>query len=63
MKTDFQYKSSDLSEEHIEHICRFLKLTYVKGEYQKWHKYAAFKWWHKREMDKKDTLTRLNCKN
>ena len=63
MKTDFQYKSRDLSEEHIKHICRFLKLTYVKGEYQKWHKYAAFKWWHKREMDKKDTLTRLNCKN
>ena len=53
MKTDFQYKSSDLSEEHIKHICRFLKITYVKDEYQKWHKFAAFKWWHKRKMDKR----------
>jgi hypothetical protein len=50
MKTDFQYKSSDLSEENIKQICRFLKITYVKGEYQKWHKFAAFKWWHKNQI-------------
>jgi hypothetical protein len=53
MKTDFQYKSSDLSEEHIKQRYRFLKIPYVKGESQKWHKFAAFKWWHKREMDKR----------
>ena len=63
MKTDFQYKSSDLSEEHIKHICRFLKLTYVKGEYQKWSKFSQFKFWHKNEMVKRDTLTRLNAKS
>ena len=50
----FKYKSILLSEEHIKQICRFLDKPYVKGEYQKWHKFAAFKWWHKREMDKRD---------
>ena len=62
MKTDFQYKSSDLSEEHIEQICRFLKITYVKGEYQKWHMFSAFKLGHKKDMDKRDALIELNCK-
>ena len=55
MKTDFQYKNSDLSEEHIRQICRFLDKPYIKGEYQKWHKFSAFKWWNRREMDKRDT--------
>ena len=50
----FKYKDDGLSEEHIKQICRFLDKPYVKGEYQKWRKFAAFKWWHKREMDKKD---------
>jgi len=63
MKTDFQYKSSDLSEEHIKQICRFLDKPYVRGEYQKWHKFSQFKFWHKNEMDKRDALTRLNAKN
>jgi hypothetical protein len=54
MKTNFQYKSTDLSEENIKQICRFLKITYVKGEYQRWQKFAAFKWWHKRQIDKRD---------
>lgn len=56
MKTDFQYKSSDLSEEHIKQICRFLNTLYVKGEYQKWRKYAAFKWRHKRELDRREFI-------
>lgn len=56
MKTDFQYKNRDLSEEHIRQICRFLDKTYIKGEYQKWHKYAAFKWWHKRELDRRESI-------
>ena len=56
MKTDFQYKSSDLSEEHIRQICRFLDKPYIKGEYQKWHKNAAFKWWHKRELDRRESI-------
>jgi hypothetical protein len=63
LNNKFKYIDDGLSEEHINQICRFLGKSYIKGEYQKWHKFAAFKWWHKREMDKKDTLTRLNCKN
>ena len=59
----FKYKDDGLSEEYIKQICRFLDKPYVKGEHQKWHKFAAFKFWHKNEMDKRDTLTRLNCKN
>ena len=56
MKTDFQYKNSDLSEEHIRQICRFLDKPYIKGEYQKWHKFAAFKWWHKREFARRESI-------
>ena len=52
----FKYKDNGLSEEHIKQIYRFLDRTYVKGEYQKWHKFAAFKWWHKRKMDKNYSL-------
>lgn len=51
MKVDFQYKSSDLSKEHIKQMSRFLNSPYVKGEYQRWQKFAAFKWWHIRKMD------------
>ena len=50
----FKYKPTLLSEEHIKQMCKFLKIPYVEGEYQKWHKFAAFKWWHKKEMDKRD---------
>ena len=52
----FKYKDNGLSEEHIKQICRFLDKPYVKGEYQKWHKFSQFKFWHKREMDKRDNL-------
>jgi hypothetical protein len=62
MKTDFQYKSSDLSEEHIRKICRFLDKPYVKGEYQKWHKFSQFKFWHKNEMDIRDAELALKRK-
>ena len=50
----FKYKDNGLSEEHIKQICRFLDKPYVKGEYQKWHKFSQFKFWHKGEMDKRD---------
>ena len=59
----FKYKDDGLSEEHIKQICRFLDKPYVKGEYQKWHKFAAFKWWHKREMDKRDAELALTMKS
>jgi hypothetical protein len=54
MSSKFQYKDDGLSEVHIKQIFRFLDKPYVKGEYQKWLKFAAFKWWHKNEMDKRD---------
>ena len=50
----FKYNDDGLSEEYIKQICRFLDKPYVKGEYQKWHKFAAFKRWHKRAMDSRD---------
>jgi hypothetical protein len=62
MKTVFKYKSSDLSEEHIKQICRFSDRLYVKGEYQRMQGYIQFKIWHKRQMDKRDALIKLNCK-
>ena len=58
----FKYKDDGLSEEHIKQIYRFLDTSYVKGEYQKWHKFAAIKWWHKREMDKRDAELALKKK-
>ena len=54
LNNQFKYKDDGLSEEHIKQICRFLNTPYVKGEYQKWHKFSQFKFWHKREMDKRD---------
>jgi hypothetical protein len=53
-KYQFKYKDDGLSEEHIKQICRFLDTPYVKGYYQKWHKFSQFKFWHKREMHKRD---------
>ena len=43
------------SEEFLNKYFQKLKFDepYIKGEYQKWHKFAAFKWWHKREVDKR----------
>ena len=56
MSNQFKYKDDGLTEEHIKQISRFLDKPYIKGEYQKWHKFAAFKWWHKSEMDKRDNI-------
>ena len=58
----FKYKDDGLSEEHIKQICRFLDKPYVKGEYQKWHKFSQFKFWHKREMDQIDAELALKKK-
>ena len=62
MSNQFKYKANGLSEEHIKQICRFLDKPYVKGEYQRMQGYIQFKIWHKRQMDKRDTLIKLNCK-
>ena len=58
----FKYKDNGLSEEHIRQICRFLDKPYIKGEYQKWHKFSQFKFWHKNEMDKRDAELALKRK-
>ena len=58
----FKYKDDGLSEEHIKQICRFLDKPYVEGEHQKWHKFSQFKFWHKREMDKRDVELALKKK-
>ena len=58
----FKYKDDGLSEEHIKQICRFLDKPYVKGEYQKWHKFSQFKFWHKRETNKRDAELALTMK-
>jgi hypothetical protein len=50
----FKYKKPNLTEDHIQQICQFLKTPYVKGDYQKWNKFAQFKWWHKKKQDKRD---------
>ena len=42
----FKCKDNGLSEEHVKHLARFAGEKYVKGEYQKWSKFAQFKWWH-----------------
>ena len=62
MDNQFKYKDDGLSEEHIKQICRFLDKPYVKGEYQKWHMFSAFKWWHKNEMDIRDAELALKRK-
>ena len=56
----FKYKDDGLTEEHIKQICLFLKKPYVKGEYQRLQGYIQFKIWHKREMDKRDSLLVIN---
>lgn len=58
----FRYKEAPLTEEQIKQRCRFLKITYIKGEYQenyRWRAWAAFKWWHKKKMDKRDALIKI----
>jgi hypothetical protein len=55
----FKYRDNGLSEEQIKQRCRFLKIPYIQGankENYKWRKMAAFKWWHKKLMDKRDVL-------
>lgn len=52
MKNKFEYKEPNLTEEHIKQIARFAKVEYKQGDYQKWNKFAQFKWWHKQQQEK-----------
>jgi hypothetical protein len=52
MKNTFKYKETNLTEEHIKHLAKFAKEKYVSEEYQKWSKFAQFKWWHKNQQEK-----------
>jgi hypothetical protein len=47
----FKCKDKGLSEEHVKHLARFAGEKYVKGEYQKWSKFAQFKWWHYKKLN------------
>ncbi len=47
----FKYQEPNLTEEHIKNLAKFAKEKYVEGEYQKWNKFAQFKWWHKKQQD------------
>ena len=61
----FKYEEASLTEEQIKQRCRFLKIPYEKGEYQenyKWRRMGAFKWWHKKLMDKRDAELALKKK-
>ena len=61
-----EFKWTPISLEQYKQRCRFLKEPYYPGDYEKYikqQKYNQFKIWHKRVMDKRDTLTRPNCKN
>lgn len=51
-RINFKDKIPKLSEEHIKQICRFTKVPYVKGEWQRMKAYAEFKKWHKEQLDK-----------
>ncbi len=53
----FKYREACLSEEQIKQRCRFLRIPYIRGEYQenyRWRTWAAFKCWHKKQMDIRD---------
>ena len=47
----FKWKDSGLSKEHIKHLARFAGQEYMEGEYQKWSKFAQFKWWHLNKLN------------
>ena len=52
LKNKFEYKEPNLTEEHIKQIAKFAKVEYKQGDYQKWNKFAQFKWWHKQQQEK-----------
>jgi len=56
--TNFEERVPKLSEEHIKQICRFTKIEYIEGDWQKWHAFAAFKWWHYKRLVERDELVR-----
>ena len=60
-----KFKWTPISLEQYKQRCRFLKQPYYLGDYENYlnmQGYIQFKIWHKRAMDKRDALTRLNRK-
>jgi hypothetical protein len=60
MKTRINFMESihQLSEEQIKQICRFTKMAYVEGEWQRWRAYSEFKKWHFNLMKNRDEQER-----
>lgn len=56
----FVYEPSLEDEEHIKQICLFLKVPYVKGDFQRHQAYAQFKRWNKTKMDERDKILYSN---
>ena len=62
----YKYVFNGVTLEHYKQMCRFQKEPYYPGDYDRYiaqQKYNQFKIWHKRAMDKRDALTKLNAKN
>ena len=47
----FKWQDKGLSEEQIKHLAKFSGEKYIKGEYQKWSKFAHFKWRHYKKLN------------
>ncbi len=50
----FKWSDNGLTSKHIKHICRFLRVPYVEGEYQRMNAYAQFKKWHHDKLKERD---------
>ena len=48
--SSFESQNNELPEEHIRHLARFAGEMYVEGEFQKWSKFAQFKWCHYNQL-------------
>jgi hypothetical protein len=56
MKINFKEKIPQLSEEHIKQMCRFAKIEYVQGEWQRWRAYSEFKWHHLKQQQEQNCM-------
>ena len=52
-RINFRDRIPKLSEEHIKQICRFTKVPYVEGEWQRARAYVEFKKWHHEKLIEK----------
>ncbi len=53
---NFKETLPKLSEEHIQQICRFTNIPYIKGDWHRWRAWAEFKKWHHTKLKERDEL-------